>query len=376
MTQLMKKLVFTAIGLFGMNVLAQTESNPWAISFDGNFRGYKGELGNNLLKFNDKNGQVGLGVHRYMHPWFDLSYFINYGNQAFNGKIPTDSLGIVNPSRANLWFTGWNTNINARLKADNGVLLPENSWIGPYLTLGLGFMSLKSKNVSDGSKTYNFATVPLGAGLRFKLAPNFNIFLQSAYTLALNDKLDRFTNKTGNDALWEHKVGLLMAIGGDANSTESKSNLNDDDGDGVPNNIDRCPSTPRGSKVDAFGCTIVSKEANDQLREIIKNIYFETNSANLKAESLPNLDKVVAILNKFPEARLIIEGHTDADGADEYNLSLSQNRADAVKKYLVSKGIGSDRLAAKGYGETMPVATNATPEGKAQNRRVELILTK
>lgn len=365
----MRKLLFIAsTALIAIRANAQSSVSKWAAGVDANFKSYKGELGNNFFKFNDRSVQLGANVHRYLNRFMDLSLFANYGKQAFNGIDPVTTLA------NNLELQGLNTNLNLRLKADNGMLLKESAKIAPYLSVGLGYMNVKNLNYPGGATRFGFLTAPLSAGIRFKLHPFVNLLAQTSYTLAFNDKFDAFTNKKGNDALWENKLGLIFNLSGEEEAPVKKSN--DDDGDGVPNNIDRCPGTPKGAKVDKFGCTIVDEAANAELREIIKNIYFETNSDKLKIESNSNLDKVVTILNKFPEARLIIEGHTDSDGADDYNMDLSQRRANSVKAYLLGKGISESRVAAKGYGETMPVSSNSTAEGKAQNRRVELILTK
>jgi outer membrane protein OmpA-like peptidoglycan-associated protein len=84
------------------------------------------------------------------------------------------------------------------------------------------------------------------------------------------------------------------------------------------------------------------------------------------------LDALILILNKYPEAKLSIEGHTDSVGADDFNMTLSLKRSNSVKQYLESKGIAEARLTALGFGETKPVASNTTTLGKAKNRRVEL----
>ena len=85
-----------------------------------------------------------------------------------------------------------------------------------------------------------------------------------------------------------------------------------------------------------------------------------------------SLDSVVNVLNKFPDVTVEIRGYTDNIGGIEINKAISQKRADAVKKYLISKGINADRLEAIGYGKANPIANNKTEEGRAQNRRVEL----
>jgi len=103
-------------------------------------------------------------------------------------------------------------------------------------------------------------------------------------------------------------------------------------------------------------------------------INFDYDSDIIRAESKPTLDKIVAMLKSEQVMQLIIEGHTDSDGSTEHNQILSQLRAESVKSYLVSAGVSSSRLFAKGYSESIPVAPNANATGKAQNRRVELVV--
>ncbi len=109
----------------------------------------------------------------------------------------------------------------------------------------------------------------------------------------------------------------------------------------------------------------------------LRNIFFEFGSAELRPESYPELDKAVEFLKKYPYIKVELAGHTDSVGSESYNLRLSQRRAEAVRRYLISKGISPDRLIAKGYGESQPIAPNTNPdgtdnpEGRALNRRVE-----
>lgn len=102
------------------------------------------------------------------------------------------------------------------------------------------------------------------------------------------------------------------------------------------------------------------------------DIQFNTNEATLQTESYKALDEFYDLLNAKKETRVEIGGHTDNVGDDKSNLALSEKRAKAVKDYLVQKGIAADRIIAKGYGESTPVATNDTPEGRQQNRRTEV----
>lgn len=120
----------------------------------------------------------------------------------------------------------------------------------------------------------------------------------------------------------------------------------------------------------------MAKELLEYGRVILYGINFDYNSDVIRNESKPTLDKIIAMLKSMPDMQLIIEGHTDSDGTTEYNQILSEKRAESVKSYLVSAGISSSRLFTKGYGESMPIAPNTTDIGKAQNRRVELVVKK
>jgi hypothetical protein len=102
---------------------------------------------------------------------------------------------------------------------------------------------------------------------------------------------------------------------------------------------------------------------------VLENIFFKTNSANLESESFVELAKLIELLVKNGSLRIRIEGHTDSDGDEAANLKLSQARALSVKTYLESKAIVATRIESEGYGESQPIETNATPEGKAKNRR-------
>ena len=138
----------------------------------------------------------------------------------------------------------------------------------------------------------------------------------------------------------------------------------DDDGDGVPNSIDRCPNTPKGDKVDAYGCTI-----KDEIR--LPGVTFATNSAELTPESDTVLGYAVTTLKHHPEFVIEVDGHTDSVGTDKYNLGLSQRRAQSVLDYLKGHGV-TNTLTAKGYGKADPIDDNRTAEGRLANRRVAL----
>ncbi len=106
---------------------------------------------------------------------------------------------------------------------------------------------------------------------------------------------------------------------------------------------------------------------------VLEGVNFEFDKATLRKADFPIIDEDVTELEKWGNVNIEVAGHTDSVGTDQYNMKLSQERAETVRDYLISKGIAADRLTAKGYGESQPIADNATPEGRFQNRRVELV---
>lgn len=146
----------------------------------------------------------------------------------------------------------------------------------------------------------------------------------------------------------------------------------DTDGDGLPDSEDKCP-TMNGQGT-ANGCPPVKVEVKKRLQFAARGINFETGKAVIKIASYPMLDEIVSILKEYADYNLKMSGHTDNVGNVQANFLLSQARVDAVKTYLVTKGVELSRVDATGYGDTKPIASNNTTAGKAQNRRVEMEL--
>jgi outer membrane protein OmpA-like peptidoglycan-associated protein len=147
----------------------------------------------------------------------------------------------------------------------------------------------------------------------------------------------------------------------------------DSDGDGLNDKEDKCP-TEAGEKSNN-GCPAIKKEILEKVNYAAQNIFFASNSNRIAVSSLAAIDEVVAILQNNRDLKLEIGGHTDNKGKPAANLLLSQKRADAVKQYLVQKGIDGSRIKATGYGHQKPLFDNNSEEGKAKNRRVELKLS-
>ena len=164
----------------------------------------------------------------------------------------------------------------------------------------------------------------------------------------------------------KNSVDLCPAFAG----TSEFGGCPDSDNDGIPDKEDECP-TLKGI-IPNKGCPEVDVEVRKKLDVIFTNLLFATNSANIDPTSLDDLDELVKILSDDQDLRLSIEGHTDSRGDNAYNLELSELRAQAVKQYLVNGGISSERIKAVGYGETRPLASNDTAQGRLKNRRVEL----
>ena len=148
----------------------------------------------------------------------------------------------------------------------------------------------------------------------------------------------------------------------------------DTDGDGVADKDDKCP-TVKGT-VANNGCPEVSDEAMKKLNDYGKTILFNSGKSSFQKQTYPVLQAMSAILKEYPTAKFSLEGHTDSDGKDAMNQKLSEDRAAAVKNFLVENGIDASRLSSKGFGESMPVDSNKTAKGKANNRRVEVKLVK
>jgi OOP family OmpA-OmpF porin len=174
----------------------------------------------------------------------------------------------------------------------------------------------------------------------------------------------------------------------------------DGDGDGVVDGIDKCPDTPPGRSVNAEGCEIdtdgdglvdgvdkcptvyaktpdgcpaplAATPAPEKL--VLEGVNFDYDRSRLRGDELPTLNDAVAKLKAWGDAKVEVGGFTDSRGSAAYNKKLSLRRAESVRRYLIGKGIAADRLSVKAYGESNPVADNSTPEGRFKNRRVELL---
>ena len=147
----------------------------------------------------------------------------------------------------------------------------------------------------------------------------------------------------------------------------------DTDGDGIADNLDRCPTVKGVASMQ--GCPELSEKTKKLFEKALTGIQFDSGRSTIKSSSNSILDQVVDVMTENPSYDLSINGHTDSQGDDAKNQKLSEERAAAVRTYLIGKGVSADRLQSFGHGETMPVEDNATAAGRAKNRRVEFKVT-
>lgn len=168
---------------------------------------------------------------------------------------------------------------------------------------------------------------------------------------------------TGDDSAERKKRALILAgVGGLA-------------GGAVGNYMDRQDAALR-ARLQGTGVSVTRTGPNGEniTLNMPGNVTFAVNSADISASFYPVLDSVALVLKEFDKTMVEVAGHTDSDGSDAYNQQLSERRASSVVAYLVSRQIRGDRFLTVGAGESRPIASNATPEGKAQNRRVEITI--
>ena len=145
----------------------------------------------------------------------------------------------------------------------------------------------------------------------------------------------------------------------------------DRDADGVSDAVDKCPDTPKGIVVDTFGCP----QLKEKKVTMTLDIQFASNQTTVKPEFFHNIQKVAQFMKTYPNTSARIEAHTDSSGKSDYNLKLSQKRAENVCKYMIENfAISPDRLVAVGYGESRPIADNKTLEGRKKNRRATAVI--
>jgi OmpA-OmpF porin, OOP family len=296
---------------------------------------------------NNTSGVFGLGAeYQFSDHWgTELNYTRSYNNMD------------VSPTESNVRYD--------RLSLDGLFHFSGNSTFDPYAKVGVGHDRYK---YSGGPNDQN-TDIGAGIGARFHVTENFSIRPE----IGAIHELD--TNQTHGIAT----IGFSVALGGAAKPVAPAAPAViapppaplDSDGDGVTDDIDKCPNTPRGREVDATGCEF----ALHKTESMRLDINFATDKAEITEAYKGEVEKAAKFLKHYGNVKAEIAGYTDTTGSHMHNAKLSQRRADAVRDMLItSYNIEAGRLTAVGYAESNPIATNATAEGRAQNRRVIAVM--
>ncbi|ATR84109.1 MULTISPECIES: OmpA family protein [Pseudomonas] len=229
----------------------------------------------------------------------------------------------------------------------------------PYVSAGFSDQSI-GQNGRSGRNGSTFAN--LGGGAKLYFTENF-------YARA---GVEAQYNIDQGDTEWAPSVGIGLNFGGSSKKAEPAPApvaevCSDSDNDGVCDNVDKCPDTPANVTVDADGCPAVAEVVRVEL-----DVKFDFDKSVVKPNSYGDIKNLADFMKQYPQTTTTVEGHTDSVGPDAYNQKLSERRAGAVKQVLTQQyGVESSRVQSVGYGETRPVADNATEAGRAVNRRVE-----
>lgn len=267
------------------------------------------------------------------------------------------------------------------------------------------------KEATGGDSYVKQAYIPVGAGIKFKVSDRVSFNLAYTMNFVDGDNFDgTYAKMPSNDKFSYTSAGLEFSLGSKAkpnldwvnplammydelkdpslrqevealknrvaNVEKSVDDLKkDSDGDGVADMFDKEPNSAPGAVVDGSGRTIKFPEQTQATQTNsgvtgFETIGFEFNSSVLKTESYPTLDKLSSVLRENG-GKVTVAGHASSEGTAAYNMKLSKDRANSVKTYLVNSGVSASSVVTKGFGETKPIASNDTEEGRIQNRRVE-----
>lgn len=397
-----------------------TQYRTWSIGVNAGILNQGNIFGFNRKDFDDITNKVGYSA--YIKKQFTPSFGLKA--QYMGGKVESAFKDGTQSFEANV---PWSVALSGEFTSANTSFRFFNSFIKPYLGIGLGVLNSETNSRVGSVVTENESItklyIPMDAGFKFAVGRGINIDLGYQFNW-VNKGFDGST--TGNfkhDLFSYAHAGLEFAIGSSNKPALNNSNpvatlvsdvngkydelkaqrdaleasnnalrsqvdmlnssLKDDDGDGVANKFDKCPGTPAGTKVDGSGCPlaetkiiekiVVTEEDRKVVDEAIKNLEFDLGKSTIRSTSHASLNRVATLLVD-KNFSLKLAGHTDNTGSLTTNLRLSKERAESVKAYLVDRGANASRIEATGYGPNQPIATNATADGRQQNRRVEFTL--
>ena len=380
------------------NSAPRSNYRTWSFGLNGGLLSQENKFG-----FNEGNMELGYSAYLKKH----LSPNFGFKLQYLGGKIREESNSTTQFETKLPW--------SVALSGEYVSNLFNSRVIKPYVAAGIGYMNLNRSSASSETDVKRIF-VPADLGLKFVIGSGVNLdlgyqlnwtndyfdgktnhsfpydlfsYLHAGLEFALGSKSKPFIQNTKRSNSGEHlaqkydelKAGqdaLLKANNDIKNQLDNLSKgLKDDDNDGVANIYDKCPNTPSGVKVDGSGCPLpelkLPENEKQVMIEAVRNLEFDFNEATIRSSSYSYLDKVAELM-KNKGYNLKLDGYTDNIGSDSVNKKLSKDRADAVKTYLVSKGVAASKIETAGHGENHPISTNSTEEGRQQNRRVEFSL--
>lgn len=357
---MMRKIIFGAVamGLYSASAVAQDDDGRWYVA------PYVGAVFNDSKRDAENAAILGLGFGRYLSPNFSLEGEVNRFDsdlELTNGSWQVTGIGLT----GRLFFGG-------------------EGW-KPYALLGAG----TARSERDGSEKDSGFDFKTGLGLQNAFSENLSARFEAVYRFIQDENSipgeDDYSDFGAN-------FGIVYAFGEASAMAEAspeaeamaepqaeqldnppaemdtpRASVNDDDNDGVLNDVDRCPTTPAGQMVQKTdGCPV--QEVID-----LRGVNFDFDKCTLRTDAVAILDNAVEVL-KNNDINVSVEGHTDSVGSDAYNEKLSDCRAKVVLDYLNNNGIKEGKITgSKGWGESKPIDSNESAEGRARNRRTELV---
>ena len=301
-----------------------------------------------------------IGLGKFISPNWSIDGEINYQNPNFNGR--------------ELLFSQYGATLDARYH----FIQEGRSW-NPYLRFGVGAQKSEEEfdafpsPASPGQREDTNLTAQLGIGVQGNW-DRYSLRGEIAHRSSFDDNsVVAPTSDNFSDLL--AGLTVLVKLGNLAAPVEPTpepvvpqqtcADL-DDDGDGINNCDDKCPNSAAGQAIGPDGCPV-------QLTIDLKGVNFDFDKDTLRPDAEAILAEAVSILAKYPQLKVEVAGHTDSVGSEQYNQGLSERRARTVYNYLTNNGIDASRLVGpNGFGESRPLDTNDTAEGRARNRRTEL----
>lgn len=378
-----KQLPLILTLLLSVSLFAQSPDKKWSIGYKLGSEQFAGYVGEDFSGPEDSHFINGLTLSRRISSHFDLGLSALWGEYEghYYDEYYCEDMALVRD------LTLFNLNAKFHLFKYDDVL------VRPFVFAGFGLLVYDDEDFEAENILDQFQYPDLGLGLNIKVSPTVNITFDE--TLLFIDRDRNSNNKL--ERYLQHAVGVSFNLGKSQDTdNDGISDRNDacpevfglkqfegcpdSDSDGVKDSEDNCPN--EAGLISLSGCPEEVKK-QDPTTDKVKTsapkvslyvVNFESGNSNINKTSKSILNSIVDVLKKNPNYKLDIKGYTDTDGDENMNLRLSDSRAKIVKKYLTKRGISDKRLFTKGYGEQNPIADNNTEEGKAKNRRVELIL--